>query len=77
MNILYALYALICLAALFGLFCCAQAALHLASARWYGGNIAVLDEHGLGEVYERRKASPPWYVRYTQWLERVFPSRES
>jgi len=43
-------------------------------ATWHRGNGALLYRLDL-DAYNARKANPPWFIRYDQWLDRVVPRK--
>lgn len=46
----------------------AHSVLWSATAGWHYANIRALRAQGLN-AYRRRQDNPPWYVRYTAWLD--------
>lgn len=47
----------------------AHSVLWSATARWHHANIRALRTQGRN-AYRRRQDNPPWYVRYTAWLNK-------
>lgn len=44
---------------------------------WHLEGLRILRSDGIN-AYRRRKADPPWYIRYSAWLDRyVFRKKEA
>lgn len=47
--------------------CLVHASIFSTCAGWHGDNIRYI--YTDRAEYERRKANPPWYIRYSAWLD--------